>query len=69
MVVRGVAEKLHAMLIFVGEFESHDVRPKLAAALHVTDAQDHMAEFFNFYRGFFICHRFLLGLIGSLITE
>src|SRR5262245_3821713 len=62
VVVRGVAKKGHAMLVFVGKLKAHDFRPKLGAALYIANAQDHMTDLLNFYRSFFLRHKELLSL-------
>src|SRR5262249_43118378 len=54
------AEKDHALLIAVGEFEAHDLRPEFAGALDVADAEDHVADLFHMDR-----RRFLFAFLGS----
>jgi hypothetical protein len=60
MMICGVAEKGHAVLVFVGELESHDLCPELRAALDVTDTQHYVTDFFYFDRRFSFRHTTLL---------
>jgi hypothetical protein len=57
MMVRGVTEEHHAVLILIGKLEAHDVGPKLCAALNVADAQHHVTDFLDFYRRIFLRHK------------
>jgi hypothetical protein len=63
MMIRAITEKLHAELVPVGELKTHDLGPEFCAALDVTDAQNHMADFLDSNRRFFVCHKWLLSML------
>src|ERR1700720_3517034 len=69
MMVRRVAEKDHPVFIFIGELETHNLRPKLLTALDIADTQDHMADFFNFDGSLFVCHKTLLYLSPEFLKQ
>src|SRR5262245_10844006 len=69
VVIRPIAKKHHTDFVAVGEFEAHDLRPELGAALDVADTQNHVSDLLDLDGRFFFSHRFPPSMVRQLVFK